>query len=618
MAPGLDRKEGLEYAFGDFVLIPAPMKFERDGQPVPLTMNAFRTLLFLVEHPNRVVTKRELLDYVWADAVVEENSLNQCITALRRAFGDTRKEARYIATVSGAGYRFAMEVTVRERTPVSSPVPEPTSTLSAEPTNPHRNAGFLERHKSAVRAAGVAGAILAIVAVAAARWYSTARSATTVLVLPLASYGPPAPDLEYIRKGFSTEIEAALARTPGLHVAGGVPDFVLNERNVAEVAHKVNARVALRGQIRENADQLNFTFELVNLESSRILWSDQFGMKADELTAAESRVVSGVVNAVAPWGSTPERRPVNAAAHELYLRGRLLGSTRRQEDLQKAIELFEQAVAVDSTYADAYTGIADAASMWAVNGVAPPGTLQKARAAALRAIDLDRNSAPAHAALGLTYYGEWQWADARRELQEAVRLNPSYSTTHHRLAMLHYVFNNYAASESELKLAQELNPYLLAHATTLCEVYIYARRYDDVLRIFASVLSGPENSYGHYLAAEACHFKRDYAAELRELRLAVQAQHTPDASALLAIAEGRPSDARRIAAEQGIDDGVWATVYARLGDRERVLAILRKLIDNRNVTVVSMKDDPAFDAYRSGPAFRELIQRLHLPASESQ
>src|ERR1700677_3713586 len=124
MAPGLDEKEGVEYAFGDFVLIPAPMRFERDGQPIPLTMNAFRTLLFLVEHPNRVVTKRELLDYVWADAVVEENSLNQCITALRKAFGDTRKEARYIATISGAGYRFAMEVTVRERTPVSSIVPE--------------------------------------------------------------------------------------------------------------------------------------------------------------------------------------------------------------------------------------------------------------------------------------------------------------------------------------------------------------------------------------------------------------------------------------------------------------------------------------------------------------
>jgi tetratricopeptide (TPR) repeat protein len=253
-----------------------------------------------------------------------------------------------------------------------------------------------------------------------------------------------------------------------------------------------------------------------------------------------------------------------------------------------------------------------------VNGVAPPETLQKARTAALRAIDLDGNSAPAHAALGLTYYGEWQWADARRELQEAVRLNPSYSNSHHRLAMLHYVFNNYAAAESELKLAWEMNPYLLAHAATLCEVYIDARRYDDALRIVASIQSGPLSTYAHYLAAQAYYGKRNHAAELRELGLAVQAQHTPDPSALLAIAEGRLSDAQRIAAEQGIDDTVWASVYARLGDRERVLAILRKLIDNRNVIVVSMKDDPAFDAYRSDPAFRELIQRLHLPASESQ
>jgi TolB-like protein len=437
------------------------------------------------------------------------------------------------------------------------------------------------------------------------------------LVLPLASYGPPAADLEYIRKGFSTEIEAALAGTPGVRVATGVPEFVLNDGNVAEVARKVHAQVAVRGQIRENAGQLNFTFELVNLESNRILWSDQFAMKPDELMAAESRVVSGVVNAIGPGVSTPERRPVNAAAHELYLRGRLLASTRQAGDLQKAIGLFEQAAAIDSTYADAYTGIADAASMWAVNGVAPPGTLEKARSAALRAIDLDRNSAPARTALGLVYYGQWQWGDARRELREAVRLNPDYSIAHHRLAMLHYLFNNYAAAESELKLARELNPYLTAHAATLCEVYNCARRYDDTLRIAASMQAGHEDTYARYLAAQAYYGKGDHVAELKELRLVFQAQHDPDVSALIAIGEGRLADARKIAVECGRDDTVWALVYARLGDRERLLAILRKLIDNRNVTVVSMKDDPAFDAYRSDPAFQELIQRLHLPAPES-
>src|SRR5580698_8817726 len=106
-----------EFVFAEFVLIPALMRLDRDGHPVPLSSAALHTLQILIENRDRVVTKRELLDLVWAGTVVEENSLNQCISSLRKIFGDTRKEARFIATVPGAGYRFVMEVTERERKP---------------------------------------------------------------------------------------------------------------------------------------------------------------------------------------------------------------------------------------------------------------------------------------------------------------------------------------------------------------------------------------------------------------------------------------------------------------------------------------------------------------------
>jgi DNA-binding winged helix-turn-helix (wHTH) protein len=91
-----------EFVFGEFVLIPALMRLDRDGQPVSLSTAAFHALQILIENRDRVVTKRELLDRVWAGTVVEENSLNQCISALRKIFGDTRREARFIATVPGA------------------------------------------------------------------------------------------------------------------------------------------------------------------------------------------------------------------------------------------------------------------------------------------------------------------------------------------------------------------------------------------------------------------------------------------------------------------------------------------------------------------------------------
>jgi hypothetical protein len=385
---------------------------------------------------------------------------------------------------------------------------------------------------------------------------------------------------------------------------------------VREIARRMNASVVLRGQMRESPDVLTFTFELVNPETKRILWSDQFGVKRDELAAAESRVVSGVVKTIEPGRAAPGPGKVNPAAHELYLRGRLAAVTRLGPDLDKAAAMFERAVELEPGYVDAYVGIADAYGLQAVNGPAPPAVLQKARAAALRAVSLDRDSAPAHAALGLVHYADWNWAGARAELQQAERLNPHYSITHHRLALLHYAFNNYGEAEAELKLAQDINPYVQAHVYTLAELYIGARRYDDAIRTSRAILhSDPGNVYPHFLEMQAYQAMGNGAAALKELRLALQGDPNPALKALVAIDEGRIADAARVIADDGADDMVWASVYAKFGDRERMLAVFRRLIDNRNVTVLGMKDDPVFDPYRRDPAFQELISRLHLPGS---
>jgi adenylate cyclase len=593
-----------EFAFGGFVLIPALMRLDFEEQTVPLSHSAFQTLLVLVENRDRVVTKRELLEKVWAGTAVEENNLNQCISALRKTFGDSRKEARFIATIPGAGYRFVIEVLERERTPDDDAITEAAVLPAQVPV------GFFRRHGLAL-----AIAVCAVLG-AAVGWNAISRSETAVLVLPLESYGAAGGDSDYIRKGVGIEIEAALARTPGLHVAAGVPESVLKTEDVMEVARKVNARAVLRGQVRESAGLLTFTFELVNPETKRILWSDQFTEKRDDVAAAESRVVAGVFKTIQPGRSAPEAHKVNAAAHDLYLRGRVVASTRAIVDLERAVALFEKAVEIDPSYADAYTGIADACGIWAANSPAPPGVLEKARAAAKKAVELDGGSAPAHAALGLVEYADWNWEEARRELQTALRLNPYYSITHHRLALLHYVFNNYREAEAELKKAQELNPYFAAHTFALAELYVGARRFDDVLKVSRQLSENPpDSSYPHYLAMQAYRGKGDRAGALKEIRRAAQLETSPESAlhAMLAIAEGRVADARKEIAEHGTQDMFWTLVYAQLGDRERMLGVLRHLMDNRDVVVLAIKDEPMFDAYRGDAEFRELVAKLGLP-----
>jgi DNA-binding winged helix-turn-helix (wHTH) protein/tetratricopeptide (TPR) repeat protein len=596
MLAGIREVAVREYAFGGFVLTPALMRLDRGGQAIPLTHGAFQTLLVLIENRDRVVTKRELLDRVWAGTAVEENNLNQCISALRKAFGDSRKEARFIATVPGAGYRFVMEVTEQERQAT------PIAVVPAVRGN---------------RGLGLALAAAVCLLLGAAGWRAIRRADTAVLVLPLESFDAPGEDSDYVRKGMATEIEAALARMPGLHVAAGIPEAVLKGGDVREIARKVNANVVLRGQLRESPELLNFTFELVNPETQRILWSEHFAAKREELAEAESRVVSGIFKALEPGRPAPEPRRVNAAAHEFYLRGRLAAVTRRTADLDRAVALYERALELDRDYADAYTGIADAYGLRAANGAAPPGVLEKARAAALRAVELDRDSARAHAALGLVQYADWNWAGARGELQEALRLDRYYSITHHRMAMLHYIFNDYGEAEAELKRAEELNPYVSAHPFTLAEVYIGARKFEDAIRISETIRQSlPENGYPHFLKMQAYLGLGNRAEALKEIRLTSERDPDPAVAAMVAIAEGRVEDARKLAANQGADEMTWVSVYAQLGDREHMLAVLRRLIDHRNVVVVGMKDDPVFDPYRAEPAFRELIRRLNLPGSE--
>jgi DNA-binding winged helix-turn-helix (wHTH) protein len=135
-----------EFVFGGFVLTPALMRLDHDGLAVPLSLAAFNALQILIENRDRVVTKRELLDRVWAGTAVEENSLNQCISSLRKILGDTRKEARFIATVPGAGYRFVMEVTERERKPAIAD-DDSIPVQSAAPPRISAIVGIFQRHR---------------------------------------------------------------------------------------------------------------------------------------------------------------------------------------------------------------------------------------------------------------------------------------------------------------------------------------------------------------------------------------------------------------------------------------------------------------------------------------
>jgi len=322
---------------------------------------------------------------------------------------------------------------------------------------------------------------------------------------------------------------------------------------------------------------------------------------------------------------------MNAEAYQLYLKGRYHANQATAAELKKGIEYFQQAIEKDPGYALAYAGLADSYSTLGVGWqyLPPSDTLPKAKAAAMKALQLDDTLAEAHAALAFAAFFDWDWPSAEREFKRAIELNPNSALSHNRYADYLETTGRFDESMAEAQRAQELDPLSPEIVSRLGLVYLCTRRYDESIAQFQKALDlYPNAAVIRASLAWAYAMKRMYPQALAEYDKiadqdkAVAAENQFVASGLgwVYAVSGRRADALKIAQEfrdlsshAYVDFYLLATIYAGLDEKDEAFGLLEKGYEQRSASMLYLTIDSFWYGMRSDPRYADLLHRIGLP-----
>jgi TolB-like protein/DNA-binding winged helix-turn-helix (wHTH) protein/Tfp pilus assembly protein PilF len=617
------------YSFGPFVLDPVEKVLLSEGHPLALPPKALETLLVLVERPGHLIDKAELLELVWPNTFVEEATLAQNIFTLRKALNDTSDGSHYIETVPKRGYRFIAPVKLLQEQELG---------LSEKPT--FFRAPSWRRLFLAVPVVLIG--VLGLATFVRDRPHSPklAPSAAKVIlaVLPFENLSGD-PSQEYFSDGLTEEMIAQLsrlnperlrviARTSAMQYKGGA-------KSVAQIGRELGVDYILESSFRREANRVRITTQLVRVSDQTHLWSQQYERDAGGVLMLQKEVAADVVSQIAQKLNPPvSERPaaaMNSGAYEAYLRGRFFWDKRSEQGYLKAIRYFEQAIAADPGYAQAYSGLADAYALLGSNpttAITRREAMSKARAAAVKAIALDDTLAEAHTSLAFVYWHyDWNWPAAEKEFQHALQLNPSYPTAHHWFA--YYLVSQGRTDQGleEIRRAQETDPLSLIINTDVAEMLYYARQYDQAIEQDKKVLEmDPDFALARVMLAWSYLAKQQYGTALEEIEKGMRVSGAKfyleaNLAAIYALM-GQKAKARDMLLQLESESerqhegqlfmGI-AQVHAALGEMDQAFAWLEKAFQNRDGGLTLIKEIPYLDSLHGDPRFADLVRRIGLP-----
>lgn len=625
------------YQFGPFTLDGAKRRLLREGEVVRLTPKAFETLLALVEVRGKTIEKDELLKRVWGDTVVEENNLNQSITALRKALGDSRSESQYIATIPGQGYRFVADVVEEGR---DGPAAEPlVETLAETPAAPAVVETRAVPHKRPwLIVCGVL--VLALVLFGLLSWARRPApnrfNISSVMVLPLENLSGD-PSQEYFADGMTDALIGDLARINGLRVISRTSSMHYKGKTkpLPEIASELKVDGVVEGTVQRSGDRVLVRAQLIHAASDTHLWVQTYERDVKDVLSLQSEIAQAIAREVQAQTASPAssglpgaQRPVRPRAFDEYLQGRyLFWNKRTEENLLKAIEHFQNAIKEDPGYALPYAGLADCYSALGTVQVAslpPLEARRQAEAAAKQALALDSELAEAHTALGYVNLFNWKWNEAEQSFKRAIELNPNYANAHNLYASAFMMKGMIEESIASSNRARELDPFSLSISVQRGFLLENARRYDEAIEQLRSVIAMDPNHYqaywtlGHTYAARG-RFVEGVAAAEKAVALS---DRVPGALGILGLVygmAGRKDDATKILNEllelnkqRYVTPAALVNVYIGLGDKEQAFFWLEKAYEERSNYIVYLNVFPLVDPLRSDPRFASLIQRVGL------
>jgi serine/threonine-protein kinase len=316
-----------------------------------------------------------------------------------------------------------------------------------------------------------------------------ASAVPSVAVLPFVNMSAD-PDNEYFSDGMTEEIINALAQVKDLRVAARTSSFSFKGKShdVAAVGTKLNVATVLEGSVRKADTKLRITAQLINVADGYHLWSERYDREMDDVFAIQDEIATRIADRLkvklvgGPDEPLVKPPTENLEAYQLYLKGRHLWNRRNKAGLEQAVEYFEQAIAEDSSFALAYSGLADAYLLLGSYGhLTRAESHSRAKAAAEQALALDETLAEAHTSRGQVLRSERDWRGEEEEYRRAIELNPSYATAHQWYATLLCALDRMDEALGEIRRAEELDPLSHAISVTVGVILLLARDYDGAI-----------------------------------------------------------------------------------------------------------------------------------------
>jgi TolB-like protein/DNA-binding winged helix-turn-helix (wHTH) protein/Tfp pilus assembly protein PilF len=642
--------------FGVFEVDLKACELRKHGFRIKLAEQPFQVLAFLLERPGEIVTREELRDRLWpGDTFVDfDHGLNNAVMRVREVLLDSSEHPRYVETVPRRGYRFVAPV---EETSVPPPVPatielEGGSTSPASSASKPALAHTISEHPGVPRwftshlAAAIAIVVVGLAAIlvftiharnVAANKANATRS-TSLVVLPLENLSGDK-DQDYFADGMTDELIANLAKIRSLHVISRSTAMTYKgtRKPLSEIARELNVDAVVEGTVMRVGSRVRITAELVQVSTDHHLWADTYESQMGDVLALQNRVSAAIVNEIR-INLTPEERErlaktpaVAPEAYENYLKGLYYWNKRSDENLTRAIGYFERATQLDPNYALAYAGLSDCYAIISAEifGTMPASeAAPKARAAAVRALELDPTLAEAQTSLATEKFNyEWDWSGAAQGFERAIGLNPSYATAYQRYSLYLIAMGRAQDSFAQIQKARELDPLSLSINFSLGWRLYMARQYDAAITQLKDTLEmDPSYELPHLVAGQAYEQKGNYALAIPELRKAVElSRGTPLMVSALAHAyarSGNRAEAEKLLAQlqaksmnQYVSPYYFAIVCVGLGRTEEALDWLEKAFGDRSNGLVFLKVEPELDDLRSNSRFIALQQKLEFPVA---
>jgi len=644
--------------FGPFEIDLRAGELRKHGVRIRLQPQPFQVLRMLVERPGEVVTREELRQALWSgDTFVDfDRGLNNAINRLRETLCDSAEGSRFVETLPRRGYRFIAPVekvgtnlclTVQGAASASLGDHSEVcgaALVSAQPGHtqgaPQREGNGDEKVEAAPERTAVDRDRLTQPAAVSKRrlWHRVAIAAAVLVVLAAFSSwrvrpkpGPYAiavlpfknlssePNNDYFSDGLTDEVIRNLSIIDGLQVKSRTSSFAFKDkpRNIHEVGEQLGASLVLEGSVLRSGDKLRINAQLVRVSDDALLWSQRFDREPKDIFAIQDEISRGIVNSLRlKLGRGQRRYETSVEAYDLYLRARAIDPIRAGL-FQQQIDLFEEAVAKDPSFAPAYAGLA---ATYALHSILfpvehAPDEMAKMRAAAEKAIQLDPLLAEVHAALGAVFARDGQWEQAEKSYRRAIELDPNRSSTYRDysdwfLAM----FSRNDEGLQQLRVAEKLDPLSPQVHSSLAWRLIVVGRSEEAAQY---CLKLPADHPTKWMTLARVRLGQGRTAEAIQILVNDQTHliRNPQERGFLGYAyalSGRREEAEKMAsAAQYANE--QALIFAGLGDKERTLEALERMGALGPQRVGDYLNFPQMAFLRGDPRVKALRKKVGLP-----